>query len=181
MTSGKLAGLVLLALSGDAAACATVAGEVATSPRAWPQWRRPVAVLVDAGMPSACIEAAFIGVSWWTDQGVDYLAPELVPSTHPAVIGVPRAGEVGITSGPLTAPAVGLTQWTAAGGLMHDAIVTLDFEDDGCVWQVAAHELGHALGLRDLYGREDWENVMLGVTLRRDTYVLTPKQLEQVR
>lgn len=181
MTYAKLIGLTLLASSGSPSSCATVGVALRESPKAWPEWRRPVLVAVDASMPGGCAQAAFDGAAWWADRGVDFLVPELVPSTHPAVLGVPRRSEVGVTAGPLTPPSIGLTEWNAPQGFMHDAVVTLDFERGGCTWQVAAHELGHALGLPDLSGRDAWGNIMFFLALQRDEYVVTEGQLEQVR
>ena len=99
MTGPKLAAWLLLA-STSPQACATVAGEAVAVPRSWAPWERPVAVLVNGAMPQPCIDAAFEAVAWWSERGVDYLVPSTVGPEHPAVLGVPRAGEIGVTVGP---------------------------------------------------------------------------------
>ena len=137
--------IVLVLLFGSCAAAPAPWG-----PHHWNESARPVHVLVSDGLDAQCRAAVDEGLAFWMEQGVGYLSVEHVGPGHPAVNGLPRYREIGIGPGPLSDGAVAQTfrQFSSQG--VYAADITL-LTPEGCTSQTVAHELGHALGLDDLY------------------------------
>lgn len=110
----------------------------------WSEIARPVTVVIDSSMDVKCLDAVEQALGFWRNHGVHYLFPVHEDKLHPAVAGLPRQSEIGITQGPLSHGVAGVTwsQRTIGGNLVSAHIVL-----DHCGAQTAAHELGHALGL----------------------------------
>lgn len=137
---------------------------------------RPVQFLIDETMEEECKEAAFIALDWWEMQGVDYLVVSEVDAGHPAVNGLPRIGEIGLTTGKLSPGEGGLTHWARVrdGGMAHADIVIAEGK---CAPEIVAHEIGHALGL----GAEHRRGTVMAAAVPNAVWHLDADQLEVVR
>jgi hypothetical protein len=112
----------------------------------WPQALRPVVVRIDSAMSPACLEAARVAFRYWNSIA-DYLRLEEVPNP-----GRPQWGEIRVHEGDLKEPDwIGGTNRHTATALEPDGILHADVTlGCGCTVRanvLAAHELGHALGL----------------------------------
>jgi hypothetical protein len=137
--------LLIFTFTAASASCAQPVGPYLAD-RYWHAADRPVAVYVNADMEPECIDAAREALDFWA-QYVDYLEPHFVDRS------VVEAGlnGISITSMPDTPtndfagmayPYAIRTRSTYVGINLYHPIGCEDF-------RVAAHELGHGLGLHD--------------------------------
>ncbi len=136
-------------------------------------WRqRPVTVYVNEEMSQPCLDSVEEALLFW-GQFVDYLNPEYVTAVQPQILGIDKAGTIAFTAGLLSDNVAGETYYLMTeSGEMHSAHITLAL----CTPSVAAHELGHALGLRDV---DDTTNLMNWYNA--EGWGLTDEQLESVK
>lgn len=105
---------------------------------------RPVRVYVDPTLPQCEQEAVLLGVEFWQGRGVDIRFEGEVPLDY-----VPERGAVMVLDDNIDDPStLGLTRTvylvvTPPDPEVFMATITLD----SCLMPVAAHELGHAMGL----------------------------------
>lgn len=134
----------------------------------WPTWEsRPVPVY-GPGLPADCLESTFAALDFWADNGVDYLEPANFP-------GIFTYGIL-VTHGPVRDNGIGQA---AAFPRRDIVVITLERCGGGEGVQVAAHELGHAIGLEHV---ADGANLMSPWMLPGGTNLaLTPEQLDSVR
>lgn len=154
-----LAGLVVLLLVG----CSD------TGPRGadarWPDGRKPVTLYLHADMRPECIDAVLQAVEFWRETClVDYLRPRVVGASWSGWYGA--LAPVGTISArddeTLTRP-LGYTRTSQVARRLRWARISFSLAhptDSVCSLHVAAHELGHAMGLEDLYGKADGRALM---------------------
>lgn len=129
-----------------------------------------------ADLSDKCLIAALAAVAFWADKGADYVVPRLVPSADLAVQGLPHYRQIALTVGPLSPGILGLT----TRGSNVAGIVWADIRvSPRCDQQTIAHELGHALGLKDALEGE--ELLMLKRQAHQPGWKLTPAEREFVQ
>jgi len=131
---------------------------------------RPVIVTVDSSLPDEC-EAVIAGQLQWWASFVSYLEYES-EALHARRA---RFGEITITDGTFAGAVVALTvrSYTPLGQML-----TADISLGACRANTVRHELGHALGLPDLY--EGWEGNVMCYSIECDGESLTPEQIAAV-
>lgn len=150
-----------------------------------PKWDGPVIVRVDPTMPTACKEALNEALAFWEHEGVDYLYAEEQPYEELC----PQAA-ICVTTVDLNTAFDGRYSEAAAvtshatykkdPTQLSTATVYLDPWYACTDARAPTHELGHAMGLVDLYTDEDKGNVMY-FSLSFAGRKLTEDQVEHVR
>lgn len=135
----------------------------------WHEHARPVPVYIDEDMRPECVRSAFDAVDFWRAEGVDYLRPERKPRYWYG-FGQEVRGAITITERTTALGQVGATGWGELVKRMRWARVWLS-RDDRCTVATTAHELGHALGLRDIYDEGYRGYLMFWTTLPDQTEV----------
>lgn len=142
---------------------------------------RPVKLVASDAFSPECQEALVEALAFWREQGVDYLSPSVVPASDKRFDGHTHGGTITIVpNGEIGSGAAGETYHsTTITGAMYSADIHI-VDPDWCKPQVLAHELGHALGLVDIYEEESSESLMYWLT-SPGGYGLSPAELEHVR
>lgn len=110
----------------------------------------PVDVLASSNLSGCQFNAIEVGAEQWENEvGAELFHIAPVSADHDAFDGAAPEGTIAAESASLKPPTVGLaTIWHSPDRIIRSVRVQLD-EENGCdlVDRVAAHELGHALGL----------------------------------
>lgn len=113
----------------------------------WHDAQKPVRLYVDDSMRPECVTATLKAVDFWRGQGVDYLDLRSVGAEWDGFEGDKGpVGTISVTERTLPPRPLGITSSISIGSRMRSARVRLARDAD-CSLGVAAHELGHALGL----------------------------------
>ena len=120
-----------------------------TDPRSWQSSDRPLAVVASAELPVPCLSSVLFAMDFWRARGVNYLAfVGLLPESSLELQDM-ALGEVAVSAGqPKADEHAAATSQLAAGPRMLAARIV--FRPGFCSPAVAAHEMGHALGLPDV-------------------------------
>ncbi len=128
------------------ACCAAEPVTIPPEPMRWARY--PVELRVSEALDSCQAASVQAAITWLEARtGQDLFTPQTVPVADPAVLGLAVEGVISIAPAPgLSRPEVlgEATRWTYAGTRV---IRSATVETIGCSPWVAAHELGHALGL----------------------------------
>lgn len=146
---------------------------------------RPARLVASSRLPDACIASLMQSLLWYRDQGATLTLEVKDPLDDGVLDGVVVAGEIGVIPDIFTdAPAYGADDALVGaheeaetrvsltiGGNIQGAEISLE----SCAPLVVAHEIGHALGLVDLY-RVEPPNLM-NDKLEHDVWQLNAEQL----
>lgn len=143
----------------------------------WHESVRDVPMVMSESLTPECQAAVYAGLEWWREQGIDFVEdPSIVPQSRAHAT---REGEIAVSAGtPDKESHVGATSQLAKNYFMHSAQVR--FLQSWCNPTLAAHELGHALGLPDIYDTKEKGNVMFW-TLPGAGLHVTKYQLEKIK
>lgn len=121
-------------------------------------WGGEMTVAISPLMSPRCREVTLMAISDWQSIGVSYMHTHVMDDPEwIGFLGFCPDGYVCVVQGhPTTPRAAAETLWYHDGGWTRNAEITLQT----CTVPVVRHELGHALGLEDLYEEKYRGNVM---------------------
>lgn len=135
---------------------------------------RPVDVLIDSELPDKCLDSILSGLLFWHAAGVDYLRPKVVDSA------AGEFGQIVVRADDMREDAIEKGYLAVTWMVLNDQDLWVRHADIflvpfGCNPLVAAHELGHAVGLVE--HSDDPLNLMHPSP---QAFGLTAEQLEQL-
>jgi hypothetical protein len=145
----------------------------------WPQYSRPVEVLVGPDVLPTCAEKILDGVEFWRDHGATYLTARSVAELPPVPRAAPGTVAVSQPGWPLVEEGYAGVTHPQTERSHRDRLFGAWVEIGWCSPATVAHELGHAIGLNDDY--DDTLNVMYFSTQSGQSMGLNDAQIEWVR
>jgi hypothetical protein len=142
----------------------------------WAAEFRPVSLIVSSALSKPCVASVMGAMSFWYVHGATYVVPAGVVSEARTSHDEMMLGEIAVSAGePTRAVHAAATLQYGVGPDIYAARVV--FRPEYCDMNVAAHELGHALGLTDVDAPGNvmhWEVHGIG-------FDVTPEQLAAIR